>query len=359
MKEKCLAKQLSFEKDRADRRRLLKLAGMMLVAFLLSFFSLLGIVMAKDIYPAKDISFICYSTPGGSFDIMARGMAPYLTKYLREVSPGAKGGDVKIKNMSGGAMRKAVSYLYNEAKPDGYTIGDFNRGNLYKFCLTKEEKFPFDVLKFTWLFSPNRVDRALISSKRSSIKTWGDMLALSKKERIKWALARREGSSQDIEAYHIMEVLGIPFNLSYWGTQAALTTAIIRGDAQVTFTNVIAVNALIEAKEANCLVTFTEERIFPDVPTIKEVGFPQLLENVGGKGGTTNIGPPNLDPEAKRILIAAAKKMFKDPGYLDFAKNVGAKIDPIFDKEIEELNGKTYNFYTNMLPTLKKYGIEE
>ncbi len=101
---------------------------------------------------------------------MARGMAPYFTKWLKVVSPGAKGGEIKVKNMTGGNGAKASQYMFSDAKPDGYTIGDFNRGNFYRFVLSGE-KLPFDVMKLSWLFSLSNVTRVMVTNKKSPIKS--------------------------------------------------------------------------------------------------------------------------------------------------------------------------------------------
>ena len=339
-------------KQRGDKKSPRPLALVILAIFVFSQ-GLTDRAMGKDIYPAADINYICHSQTGGAFDIMARGMAPYLTKWLRVVSPGAKGGEIKVKNMVGGNGAKATQYMFSDVKPDGYTIGDFNRGNFYRFVMSGE-KLPFDVMKLSWLFSLSNVTRVMVSNKKSPIKTWENMLAFSKKEPLKWAVGSI-GASEHIEAIYLKELVKIPAKFTTWGNQAAVVGAIIRGDAHVTLINYSAVKSLIDAKEVNLLVSFTDKRLDPYVPTIKEKGYPQTLSNIGGPGGSTNIGPPHIDPEAKRILVAAAKKMVADPEFLAFAKNVGVDIDPLFDKDFDELIESNRKFYEQMGPTLKTY----
>ncbi len=326
------------------------------IASMLALFAVLCLpaqAPAKDIYPAGDINFICHTKSGGAFDIMARGMAPYFTKWLRAVSPGAKGGELKVKNMTGGNGGKACQYMFSDAKPDGYTIGDFNRGNFYRFVLSGE-KMPFDVMKFSWLFSLSNVTRVMVSNKKSGITSWDGMLAAAKKEPLKWAVGSI-GASEHIEAIYLKELVGIPAKFTTWGSQSAVLGAIIRGDAHVTLINLNAVKTLIDAKEVNFLVSFTEKRLHPQVPTIKEKGYGQTLGNVGGPGGNTTIGPPRMDPEARRIVVAAAKKMVTDPEFLAFAKTIGSDIDPLFDKDMDDLIAANSRFYEQMGPTLKKY----
>ncbi len=309
---------------------------------------------AKDIFPAEDITYICYSQPGGSYDIIARGISPFLSKNLREVSPGAKGGNIKVKNVTGGAGAKACEYLFKDAKPDGYTIGDFNRGNFYKFHLSGE-KLPFDITKFTFLYSVTDVNRVLISGKRGP-RTWEEILSLSKKEPLRWAVSS-VGGSLHLDTIYIIEKVGVPAKITIWGSSSQAEAAIVRGDADVSVIAYEGLTALVESKEVNVLVSFTEERILPQVPSIKEKGFPQIAGHVGGLGGKMVIGPPNLDPVVTRLIIEAAKKTMVTPGFVSFCKKIGAEINPLFGKDLEARIMEDVKFYKEMSPTYKKHGL--
>ena len=338
-----------------ERRSFLKLMGATGGAALLSSLPRSLPAATKDVYPAEDITFICYSQPGGGYDLTARGSAPFLSKALRDVSRGARGGNVQVKNMTGGAGAKAAYYLFNDARPDGYTIGDINRGSFYKFLLTKD-KLPFDIRSFTYLYSLTTVNRVLVSGKKSGITSWETMLAKSRKEPLKWAIST-VGGSEHLDTIYVKETAGIPALLTIWGGTSQTDGALIRGDADVTLVSYDSMKALIDAGEVNVVVSFTEKRMLPNVPTIVEKGYPKIPSNVGGLGGKIVIAPPRLDPEAKRILIAAAKKMVTDPGFLDFCKKAEIDLDPLFEKDLENLIRENIKFYTEMAPTYKKYGL--
>ncbi len=67
-------------------------------------------------YPTKNIELIVPFTPGGGFDLQARMIAPYITKYL------PKQVNLVVNNVSGAGGRLGVSQL-SKAKADGYTLG--------------------------------------------------------------------------------------------------------------------------------------------------------------------------------------------------------------------------------------------
>lgn len=329
--------------------------GMVVGVFVLSYFCLfLTSAISQEIYPSKDITFICASNPGGGTDIAARGMAPFFSKYLKELSPGAKGGDMKVKNIPGASHEKAMISL-NESKPDGYTIGDFIGGNIYKFNYG-DTKLPFDVREFSWLFCTGEQQRILICNKKK-FATWEEMIAASKKEPL-ILICSSVGSSQHLETIFLKELVKIPGKLAFSGGTSASVSAIMRGDGDVSLVSYDSVSALVESKEVNVLMTVTRERLLPQAPTIKEKGFPDALKYIGSRSSNRMvIGPPKLDPEPKQKILAALKKMVADPGYQAFCQKTGTKLDPVFGEDLRGEVVEYAKFLDEMAPTLKKYGL--
>jgi tripartite-type tricarboxylate transporter receptor subunit TctC len=329
------------------------LVGMLAAFFILSSFSLFAMKgMAQSVYPAKDIEFLCYTEPGGGYDTLARGMAPFFTKHLRAVSPGAKGGEIKVKNMTGAGGAKQVTYLYKDAKPDGYTIGDFNRGNAYNFTYGKN-KLPFDVMEVTFLSSLARSNRILLSRR---FKTWEEMLGAAKKESLTF-VSSNPGAAQNLDTIFFKEGVGMSGKVANAGGTALAVSALLRGDGDIYVIDHASGKALMESKEVNALVSFTAERVEPNVPTVVEKGFPQLLRTVGGQGSRVLIAPPKLNPEAKRILIAAIKRMVDDPEFKSYCEKIKIDLEPTFDKDAENIIGDYIDLLRKNSEILKKYGL--
>ncbi len=328
----------------------------LVATFLLGSFSVFGVaVMAQEIYPAKKVTFICASEPGGGMDLVARGVAPFLSKYLKELNPNTKGGEVEVKNMPGASHAKAMNYVFTEAKPDGYTIGDFIRGNVYKF-IYGQAKLPFDVRDFTWLCSMGVNQRVLVCNKKK-FATWEQMIAASKKEPLTFECSS-VGSSEQLDTIFLKEIAGIPGKLTFSGGSSQTIGSLIRGDTDVSLMDYAPVKAIIESKEINVLATMTEKRILPDVPTIGEKGFPEVLKLLGGECGNRMVmAPPKLAPEAKRKLIDAFKKASDDPEFKAFRLKVGITLETCLDEKVRETIADHAESLRKMAPTLKKYGL--
>jgi tripartite-type tricarboxylate transporter receptor subunit TctC len=73
-------------------------------------------------YQNKTIKIIRGGEPGGTGDLQARALIPFLKKHI----PGEPA--IVVENMPGAAGRKAANYIYSTAKPDGLSIGAVGAG---------------------------------------------------------------------------------------------------------------------------------------------------------------------------------------------------------------------------------------
>ncbi len=101
---------------------------------------------AKPFYEGKVLTIIVGYAPGGGYDRMARLLAKHLPKLI----PGKP--VVMVQNMPGASSMIAANYLYNVAKPDGLTIGTFNR-YVTLAQLLKLDGVRFDLQKYAWVGS--------------------------------------------------------------------------------------------------------------------------------------------------------------------------------------------------------------
>ena len=97
-------------------------------------------------FQGKTVTIVVGYKAGGGYDATARLLARYLPKHI----PGKP--TVIVQNMPGANSIIAANHMYNVAKPDGLTVGTFNR-NLPIAQLTKVQGVKFDMLKFAWVGS--------------------------------------------------------------------------------------------------------------------------------------------------------------------------------------------------------------
>ena len=91
-------------------------SSVVLAAVLLLSGSLTSTYAQTPYYQGKTITIVRGGEPGGSGDMQARSLLPFLKKYI----PGSP--TIVIENMPGAAGMKAVNHIYSTAKPDGLSI---------------------------------------------------------------------------------------------------------------------------------------------------------------------------------------------------------------------------------------------
>jgi tripartite-type tricarboxylate transporter receptor subunit TctC len=123
-----------------------KTIGLTTVFFLFSILSSEHALCAAPYYEGKVIKLIVGTEPGGGYDRTGRLMAKYLPRHI----PGKP--TVIVENMPGAGHIIAANYIYNVAKPDGLTLGTYNRGLPFA-QLTKAQGVRFDMRKYSWIGS--------------------------------------------------------------------------------------------------------------------------------------------------------------------------------------------------------------
>ncbi len=103
--------------------------------------------LAQAPFAGKTVTILVGYTAGGGYDRVARIVARHLGRHL----PGNPG--VIVQNMPGANSIVAANHLYNLPRPDGLTIGLFNR-NLVLGQLVGVESMRVDVRRWQWIGSP-------------------------------------------------------------------------------------------------------------------------------------------------------------------------------------------------------------
>jgi tripartite-type tricarboxylate transporter receptor subunit TctC len=120
----------------------------------------------EDFYRGATINFIVPFGPGGSYDLWARKLAPYLEKHT--------GANVIVENKFRGYP--AIDYLSHTAKPDGLTIQISGMAGLVLGkMLGSPDSAKSDIEKLNYLGRVSVEERALFTSKASGLKSITEM----------------------------------------------------------------------------------------------------------------------------------------------------------------------------------------
>ena len=119
-------------------------------------------------YAGKTITIVVGYKPGGGYDSTARLLARHMPKHI------AGSPNIIVQNMPGANSLIAANYVYNVAKPDGMTMGTFNR-NLIIGQLLNVDGVKYDMRKFGWVGSAASESTILAIRTDLPYKTFEDL----------------------------------------------------------------------------------------------------------------------------------------------------------------------------------------
>jgi tripartite-type tricarboxylate transporter receptor subunit TctC len=113
----------------------------------------------SNFYEGKTVTLIATTSAGGTGDLRVKAVQPFLKKHI----PGNP--TVVIQYIDGGGGRNGTNHVYNNARPDGLTIGAVS-GAIVGLAVMGETGISYDLDKFIYLGSPESENHYVIYTRR-------------------------------------------------------------------------------------------------------------------------------------------------------------------------------------------------
>jgi tripartite-type tricarboxylate transporter receptor subunit TctC len=291
-----------------------------LLAAILLCASAAGSAFAQD-WPAKPVRIIVPFAPGGTADTLGRLVAQKLSETFKQ--------QFVIENR-GGAGGIIGSEIVAKAAPDGYTLVVSGvASHCIQPALTKN--VPFDPVKdFTHIALFGGPPGVLAVNPSVAAGTLKEFIALAKSEPDKLAYGSPgNGTQGHLIAEQLKQVAGIDMtHVPYKGASLAVAD-LIAGHVQIVSTTLTTAATQIKAGRARALAVSSASRVqdFPDVPTFKELGYPELTATIW----FSLSGPAGMAPEVVNKLNAEVRRALKEPDVRERLKPEGIEpgdLDP-------------------------------
>jgi tripartite-type tricarboxylate transporter receptor subunit TctC len=295
---------------------------------------------ARAEYPEKAITMIVPWAAGGSTDQTARVLAK-----AAEVSLGQP---IVIINQPGASTTIGMAALA-AAKPDGYTIGTLSTSG-YLIAL-QGRQLPFDPINaFSYIsyYGDNVIGIAVKSD--APWKTLHDLIEDGKTRpgAIKYGTAG-VGTTQHLTTEAIQYSSKTKFVHVPQQGSAASMPALLGGHVDfVTETSVWA--PFVEDKQVRLLGVTTPRRskLYPDVPTLNELGY-KSLRSVQGI-----IAPAGLPEPIRAKLETAFRKALSDKAFQDTMGRMSMEIVDLPGAEVKKLVEGEYALAGQLLTDIGK-----
>ena len=266
-------------------------------------------------YPNKPIRMIVISAPGGSTDILSRGVGRALTESM--------GPTIVLDNKPGGGGIIATETVA-KAPPDGYTILMSNTS--HSVLPSLHAKLPYDPLKdFAPVSLVALTHSLLLVNPALPVKSVRELIELARAQpgKLNYASGTTGASAHfGAELLKLMAKVNI-VQVPYKGTAGQLT-ALIAGEVQMSFVTMPSALPHITASRLRVLAIGSPRRspTLPDVPTVAESGLPGF--DIGAWNGI--LAPARTPPAIVARLNAEIVKMTNDPVTKEHASSQGAEL---------------------------------
>ena len=259
-------------------------------------------------FPAKGkvISFIVPFGAGGSTDVAARNLAPYMEKAL--------GVPVEVINKPGAGSQVGITAALSE-KPDGYTIFYANLPGPMTMYLNPERKTTFKSKKdFTFLGMHLTDPGAIAVRYDGPYKNMQDLVKAAKANPGKLRAATTGLLSDDhLAILDVQNQAGVKFAVVHFDSNPERELALMGGKIDASFGNAGSFYAPHTNKKVMIIGIMDTKpwAKLPDIPTFEKQGYKIYQASARGL-----YAPPRMAPAIRNILADAIKKGVNDPEHM-------------------------------------------
>jgi tripartite-type tricarboxylate transporter receptor subunit TctC len=262
-------------------------AGLWLSVMPALVFSLTHGAFAQESWPDHPVRIIVPFAAGGSGDTLARIVAQHLSDSFKQ--------QFSVENRPGGGGILGTQQFLS-APPDGYTIGMTNLSTLSLVPVINLNAGYDPDKDFTHIAYIGGSPVVLAANPQTGVKTLPEFISYANAPGHAFTFASSGvGSDGHLFGEAIAAEIKVRAeHVPYKATAAALLD-VVAGQVPFSTLTLSSTASFLRAHSLNGVAVTTSERLssFPDIPTFKELGYPELL-------GTTWFslsGPLKLPPE--------------------------------------------------------------
>lgn len=242
--------------------------------------------------------------PGGSVDIMARQYSEPLSRVL--------GVPIVVENRPGAGGSVGAQYVAR-AKADGYTLVVSSQSSHLANPLTQPQVGYDPVKDFENIAILGRLPNALVVHSSLPFKTFKEFIDYAKKNPGKLNYGSGGvGSMGQLNVEMLKASTGaFTTHIPYRGG-TPLITAVLGNEVQFILDNLVIMLPHIQAGKVRALAVANDQRLpqLPDVPTLAEVGYPQLnltsWIGIAAPAGTPDAAVQTLHKAVRQVATSPA-----------------------------------------------------
>jgi len=242
------------------------------ICFIITLF-LTSLFSYAETWPTKAVKIIAPSTPGGPPDVYARALADSFTKAL--------GQPFIVENMPAAGGMIAAQAM-SKIPSDGYELL-VNTAGMMTITPSANPNAKYLPTDFTQICQGVSASLVLAVHPSLNVKNFSELVKWLKDQKLRPTYSSYSmGSPAHLLGFELSDLLGVDMiHVPYKSTPQQLSD-MLSGVAPLGFVQISTATPSIKAGKIIPLATTSEVRStdFPSVPTVSEIGYPQLLTTV-------------------------------------------------------------------------------
>ena len=266
-----------------------------------------GTVPAQT-FPNRPVEFVVHVTPGGGTDVFARAVTELITRDKLLPQP------MIVGNRPGGSGAIAFSYIKGK-RGDPHVVLTVATGTLLSAAIRPDLGLGLDNITPLAFFALD--PQTVTVSAASKIMSFKELLEASRREpETAISAVASAGGTGRLLLHYLERETGIKFKFVPFKSGSEATLSVLGGHVPFTTENLSEMYSQVEAKKMRVLAVTGDKRlpILPDVPTLKELGYPVVFGT--GRGFAMPAGVPK---DAAAAMEAVLRKVYESPSYKEFA----------------------------------------
>lgn len=259
--------------------------------------------------PTKPIKIIVGYAPGGGSDIIARTLVAAGQEFFPV--------PIVVVNKAGAGGTLGAD-MVAKSKPDGYTL--MIGGGSETSSVPNFRELTYKLTDFQGVIRCTRSRNLLVTRADSGIKTFKDLVTQAQASPNKLTY----GSTGQGGIYHatMLVVTGaakIQMSHIPYGGGAPEVAALLGGHIQLAVNAPEEIEPQVQAKAVNLIALTSDDRYpgYPDVPTLKELGYDVYIENQKGL-----VAPAGLPDDVYKYLHDHFKQAMDSVVWTEMAKKL-------------------------------------
>ena len=314
-----------------------KSAAFLIGVMLVSCFVLWGQPLKAQTYPTQSIQMVIPMAPGDTVDLSGRALATEMSKILKT--------PVITVNKPGGGSTIGANFV-TKAKKDGYTIL-FANSNIYYAPAMDPETVPYNPLvDLEPLCLAVSVPLTIPVQAEAPWKTFQELMAYMKQNP-----GKIRGSSSGVGSVGHFNFEVIQFEtgnainmIPYKGASPAMA-ALLGGHVETSTLSLSLIAPHVKAGKLRILLISQKSPEFPNVPTLKQLGYKQDIMSVR----FAFYVPAGLPDSVKKVLVPAIQTAIKAPDVVNAIQNMGALEDFVPGEEFKKMMAQEYGMARQLM----------